>query len=239
MRIDTEYYTHCGGQPENRDCLRCPTPPLTGAVLCDGVNGAPGGGEASAFCAESLISRLTEGQSPAAALTWMLEAFPQWQRSAVLYRRACSTACLCTLTDGVCSWASIGDTRLYRFSGGRMADVTPDDSAAFTAYRAGKTAYAQLRLHPQRSMLTACLGDPAARACHSGQWTLEDGDALLLCSDGFWQYVFETEMELDLCKAGTAADWLRAMLLRLTRRSMLDGDNLTAWACFYRGGTDL
>jgi hypothetical protein len=71
------------------------------------------------------------------------------------------------------------------------------------------------------------------RACLDGEETaqLSPGDAALVCSDGFWNYVFDFEMHNDLLKATSADGWLRLMLLRLVQRSYLDGDNVSVIAC--------
>jgi serine/threonine protein phosphatase PrpC len=60
---------------------------------------------------------------------------------------------------------------------------------------------------------------------------LAPGDAMLVCSDGFWNYLFDVEMQADLLKARSADAWLRLMLLRLIQRSYLDGDNVSVIAC--------
>ena len=86
-------------------------------------------------------------------------------------------------------------------------------------------------MHPHRSRLTACIGEERAAQPHAEFFTLSPDDALLLCSDGFWQYVYETEMEIDLLKSCGAEDWLARMLIRLVHRSRLTGDNLTVLAC--------
>ena len=43
---------------------------------------------------------------------------------------------------------------------------------------------------------------------------VHNGDAFLICSDGFWEYVCETEMEADLLKSDSAEVWLKYMLKR-------------------------
>lgn len=57
---------------------------------------------------------------------------------------------------------------------------------------------------------------------------IRTGDAFLICSDGFWEYVFETEMEMDLLKSDSAEIWLKYMLKRHILRAENKGDNYTA-----------
>jgi hypothetical protein len=52
----------------------------------------------------------------------------------------------------------------------------------------------------------------------------------LLCTDGFWENVFEVEMELDLAKSRGPSDWLSHMQNRLQERVGISHDNYTAVA---------
>ena len=52
----------------------------------------------------------------------------------------------------------------------------------------------------------------------------------MLCTDGFWEYVFENEMEADLSRAENPDIWLKLMRERLTERIPADNDNNTAAA---------
>ena len=53
------------------------------------------------------------------------------------------------------------------------------------------------------------------------------GDAFLLCSDGFWEYVLENEMEIDLSKSNSAEEWVKFMLVRLLLKMNGKNDNFT------------
>jgi serine/threonine protein phosphatase PrpC len=151
-------------------------------------------------------------------------------------RQAQSTAAVAVVEGGDLTWANVGDSRIYRFNGHRLAGASLDDSAGYAAFRRGEVDHEGIRLYDGRSRLTAALGDDPSPEPHTGQAALAEGDAVLVCSDGFWQYVWDLEMEIDLAKADTAADWLELMLLRLVQRSRLDGDNLTAAAWMVRSG---
>src|SRR5262249_13065407 len=58
--------------------------------------------------------------------------------------------------------------------------------------------------------------------------TVYRGDAFLLCVDGFWDKVFEPEIEIELAKAGTAENWLHGMRNRVASRLRPGDDNYTA-----------
>ena len=66
----------------------------------------------------------------------------------------------------------------------------------------------------------------------AGQAELRPGDAFLLCSDGFWEYVYQEEMLADLLKAETPEGWARDMLLRHIRRTPPGNDNFSLITVF-------
>ena len=124
-----------------------------------------------------------------------------------------------------CVWHNGGNVRLYHFSGGTLADHSEDCTSAYADYLSGRTAYADIRLHPGYAAREAGL-------IRHGSCAVKPGDALLLCSDGFWQYIYETEMELDLIQSESAQEWLDLMLLRIAQRSRLSGDAISVLALF-------
>ena len=54
--------------------------------------------------------------------------------------------------------------------------------------------------------------------------------AFLLCSDGFWEYVYEEEMERELKLSASPKEWLERMKQLLDGRTDKGNDNNTAAA---------
>jgi serine/threonine protein phosphatase PrpC len=61
---------------------------------------------------------------------------------------------------------------------------------------------------------------------------VRDGDVFLLCTDGFWECVLESEMEATLSKASSVANWLRAMEEYVIERGSAMQDNYSAIGIF-------
>ena len=57
---------------------------------------------------------------------------------------------------------------------------------------------------------------------------LTAGDAVILCTDGFWEYVYEEEMEADLLSSATPEEALNKMETRLLSRVGKFNDNYSA-----------
>lgn len=57
---------------------------------------------------------------------------------------------------------------------------------------------------------------------------LQPGDAILVCTEGFWTCIFEPEITVDLLKSASAREWLDYLLVRLAEKTRLNGDDFTA-----------
>jgi len=89
----------------------------------------------------------------------------------------------------------------------------------------------QIRFHEDRNRVLRALGGENAKAEVSEALKIGRGKtAFLLCTDGFWEYVYENEMEQTLRKARTPEEWLQSMERILKERVCGDNDNYTAAA---------
>jgi serine/threonine protein phosphatase PrpC len=108
-------------------------------------------------------------------------------------------------------WGHAGDSRLYLFRGGRIVLRTQDHSLVQSLVDAGMLTADQMRTHPRRSELRSALGtEPedlmltvTAEAC-----ALQAGDVILLCTDGLWEYIDDSDLSLSLARAVDPGAWL-------------------------------
>jgi serine/threonine protein phosphatase PrpC len=241
--LDHAWFTHPGGHVENQDALRLDVGAGRWfAIVCDGLGGMAEGAAAAEICADAIAHGLVTGDEQGEAGSARVRdaigqavsgahlALVDAQAASPPLKQARATAAVAVIAGGFLTWGNVGDSRIYRFTRAQGVEVSRDDSAGYAAFERGDVDYEGIRLYDGRSHLTAALGDDVAVTPHIGEVSLADGDGVLVCSDGFWQYVWDTEMGIDLAKSQGAADWLELMLLRLVQRSRLDGDNITAVA---------
>lgn len=131
-------------------------------------------------------------------------------------------------------WGHVGDSRLYHFRNGVVAFQTKDHSVPQTLVNAGDITKEQIRTHPDRNRILRAVGNPdgVKPTILDASRKIQRGDAFLLCTDGFWEYVTETEMAVDLAKSATPKDWLGWMELRLIGKVETGYDNYSALALF-------
>ena len=227
--FDAAKFTSPGGQPANEDSVYLAQGDgRLVAIVADGLGAHGGGGIASATAVEALHGALRKAAPAAGHIDGRaLEACFAAANAAVLEKQKPglamkSTAAMLVLEEGYAAFAHIGDSRGYAFRGGKIARQTVDHSVSQMAVFRGDITPAQIRFHKSRNRLLFALG---MEGCAPGEVTLLDpplvGDAYLLCSDGFWEYVYEDEMEMDLARARArdADGWLSLMLARIPPRA--------------------
>ena len=130
-------------------------------------------------------------------------------------------------------WAHVGDSRLYHFRDGQMIFHTLDHSVPQTAVYMGMITEDQIRFHPDRSRILRALGSDSFEPDVDETRISDSGfHAFLLCTDGFWEYVTEDELEKTLYGSRDPEQWLWAMERYLKQKVPEDHDNYTAAAVF-------
>ncbi|MBL8173810.1 MAG: serine/threonine-protein phosphatase [Bryobacterales bacterium] len=240
MRFLTHSISRTGGREVNQDAAEhCAAGDLACWVLADGLGGHGSGEEASRLAAAAVMEafRAQAECSPSALL-----AYIGFARNAVLKRQeenAIFSGMRTTLVILVSDmrqalWAHVGDTRLYLFRDGQLARQTLDHSVPQAMVDARQLDAVGIRHHEDRNRLLRSIGgrEEVRATIEETPHPLRPGDAFLLCSDGFWEYVTETAMEVDLAKSAAPAEWLRYMELRIRADAPADQDNYSAVAIF-------
>ncbi|MDD3877274.1 MAG: protein phosphatase 2C domain-containing protein [Bacteroidales bacterium] len=90
----------------------------------------------------------------------------------------------------------IGDSRCYLLSGGSLKPVSKDHSYVQDLVDQGKITYEQSFFHPESNIITKYMGDPKQTPIPSyTKVNLQEGDLLLLCSDGLNGMLQDAEIE--------------------------------------------
>ena len=229
--IRTASYSDIGGRQRNEDHYKQTLGGTKGIcmVLADGLGGH-GNGELASEMACKTICNNWKGLSDRYELIALVQEAQKQVLS--LHNRYCSmktTVVVLTSDQEQVAWAHVGDSRLYHFHNKKLVFQTKDHSASQIAVMLGDITPDQIRFHEDRSTVYRALGqegDIKVEACEEG---LKPGHhAFLLCSDGFWEYVLESEMEEDLKNSANPEEWLNKMRERLKQRVPADNDNNTA-----------
>lgn len=84
--------------------------------------------------------------------------------------------------------------------------------------------------------MSGCLGlDETLRIGERFEpFPVEAGDAFLMCTDGFWEYIDERHMQKLLRRSETPQQWMDAMVRAISRSVNGNNDNLSAVCAMVR-----
>jgi PPM family protein phosphatase len=91
-----------------------------------------------------------------------------------------------TEQDGDPYWLvlNVGDSRVYRFSQGRLQQISVDHSLVQEMVDAGTIDAAEARKHPRRNVITRAIGTGADAEVDFWMLRVQPGERILLCTDG-------------------------------------------------------
>jgi protein phosphatase len=127
----------------------------------------------------------------------------------------------------------VGDSRTYLFRGQVLEQLTRDHTLAQDLADQGIIASEEVSQHRMRHVLTRALGDTQVEgAAELRRFDLEDGDSLLLCTDGLTDMIPDDRIAATLASAGTC----KLACERLVEQALEAGgkDNVTVAVGRYR-----
>jgi PPM family protein phosphatase len=222
MKFSIFQISRRGGREKNEDRMGyCYTRESGLFVLADGMGGHPEG-EVAAQLALQTISALYQKEArpvvraPTEFLsTALMAAHHQIIRYAGekgMLDTPRTTVVAAILQGNSACWVHCGDSRLYVVRGGELLTRTRDHS-----YLEQQGAGVVRMERINRNILFTCLGSPTKPVFDvSGPIVLQQGDKLLLCSDGLWGSVADAEIvrHLSLKPVSEAAPDLVETALR-------------------------
>jgi protein phosphatase len=180
----------------NEDSLLADPPVF---VVADGMGGHDGGEIASRIVVEEFARLADAGYDPRRGSDVVLETLRSGQRRLRQYAAThrgsdggpwqggtTAVAALLVEEDGAPQWllVNLGDSRIYRFTGGELLRVSTDHSLVQELVDSGRISEEQALVHPERHIVTRALGGPDPLDPDFFSVALADAERILLCSDG-------------------------------------------------------
>jgi serine/threonine protein phosphatase PrpC len=202
-------------------------------VVADGMGGAQAGEVASKAAVESFVQGLPAA-APERALEETIEAANRTIHE--LARKdpglagmgTTTTAAIVDLEAEEVAIGHVGDSRAYRFRGGKFEQLTRDHSLVEEMRRKGQLTDAQAEDHPQRSIITRALGPEPEVQVDLQTVPAQDGDVFLICSDGLTTMLDDEEIARILTRATSLTSGVRALVDEANRAG--GRDNITVVA---------
>lgn len=221
MPFDIQYaiYTSEGSRDINEDSVgafeneknKC-------FVLCDGLGGHGMGDIASSLVKEVFASRFSEAEELKPFLSDTFMAAQDILMAEQLHHSAkqkMKTTAVAGVTDGKkLYFGHIGDSRLYIFNKNKVLTRTLDHSIPQMLAIAKEIDESEIRNHPERNYVLRVLGIDWEEPMYEVRKPipLKKCQAMLLCSDGFWELINETDMCRLLADSNNVQEWLDRMV---------------------------
>src|SRR4030095_4174369 len=192
-----------------------------GFVVADGVGGEAAGEVASREAIFGLLNlalhtpdwQFKWGPREMNTVKWRMQ--DRFRRvNAALVQQATAHAALngmCTTMTAALSHGKdliighIGDSRAYLLRQGKLKRLTRDHTVAERLIEEGNNPINDRLLDELRNVLMQALGGSESQCAPDvDDYLLEDGDQLMLCTDGLTDMVKDTQIESILLKEGTA-----------------------------------
>jgi len=164
-------------------------------IVSDGMGGAKAGEIASALSVEAVLGGMLRAvrEKPAngETLRRVIEQASEKVHEAGKRpdRKGMGATLTAVLLVGMTAYvAQIGDSRAYLLRGGKIGQVTHDQSYVQMLVDAGVMTAAEAEASPRKNIILQVMGQEAVRVA-LGRVALKTGDRLLLCSDGLTNVV--------------------------------------------------
>ncbi len=204
------------------------------AVVCDGMGGARGGQRASTMAIDA-VRHYLETHPKIGDVQAAFEQIFQFSNRYV-YNEAydnpeltgMGTTMVLALAKGeTVYFANVGDSRGYHIKNGSISQITKDHSAVQELVDSGHLTERQAKIHPNKNIITRAIGIEDEVAFDLFETSAEEGDVIILCSDGLTNYVDENEIQFEI--AGGEFEDLPKRLIDLAN-SRGGADNITVVA---------
>jgi serine/threonine protein phosphatase PrpC len=236
MRFSVYQVSRRGGREKNEDRMGyCYTRDAGLFALADGMGGHPDGEVASQIALQTLAARFQNEARPGLSdpLRFLHEAIVAGHHQLLRYATERSlmdtprtTVVACVLQKRQAWWAHCGDSRLYLVRGDRLLARTRDHS--YSELQETLAHVVPMGAPMNRNVLFTCLGSPGKPVIDTaGPVSLSPGDRLLLCSDGLWSSVPDTDI-VSLLATKPVSTAVPELVDRALRAGGEHCDNVTA-----------
>ncbi len=241
-RFEYHQVTAIGDRPINQDCTAQLVNDRFGLfVVADGLGGHHAGDLASKYFCRGVFSVAEQfhDQLRKTKTVEIRRVFHQWVSAAVkemeVYfagdegaKDAYTTCAMLYFDDQFVISVHCGDSRIYRLNPARVVWRTKDHSLIQKQLEQGQISEREMGLHPEQNQLIRSIN---IKQDHQAEINIYPpalkGETFILCTDGFWEYIKESDL-LRLAALGSGRTEFRKAVQMMHLRAKGNSDNLTA-----------
>lgn len=240
MFIEIEKCSFCGGRDYNEDSVEFFENGSEGLlIVADGLGGHGGGKIASEKAIEIIGNNLWDhSKNSIQKNSDINKIFAETNNSIIDMQtnsiKMKTTAVVSLIDKKGYKFAHVGDARAYHFFNQELIRRTIDHSVSQLSVLSGDIKEDEIRFNEDRNRLLKALGseNEPTPTIVEGVFDKKGRHAFLLCTDGFWEYIIENEMIIELIKSESPKSWLQNMVRRISKNVGSNCDNFSAVAGF-------
>ncbi len=216
VRADNEDYAYHGETPHGYV-----------GIVCDGMGGEAAGEVAARIAADAAFQYLLTASAPPEQLLkeaiqtaqhHLLQTATQYPQ----YQNFGTTIAIALIKGNTVYYAHVGDSRIYLLSRNTLTLLTEDDSLVQQMLKEGLITPDQALQHPQKHVLSQCLGPRQQPHPHVGQARLRRGDIVLLCTDGLSNLLSQEEILSQISQSSTLSEAAENLVSQANRQGGYD-----------------
>ena len=197
-------------------------------LVADGMGGHNAGDYASRLAVETIVER-SSGSLETNPLRVLDEAVQS--ANGLVRQRAqeapelqgMGTTVVAAVIDGRELYvANVGDSRLYIVNSGEIRQITKDHSWVEEMVRRGGIGKAEARNHPDKNIITRAVGAEETVRIDFFQVLLQEGDVILMCTDGLTNMLEDEEIRMTLDGARDIVEKAQGLVRAANERGCRD-----------------
>lgn len=180
------------------------------AVVCDGMGGVRGGQIASSLVTEMVSDKIRKCYNKSMPVYSFENIFLSTITTANVivndrsftdteFQGMGTTIVAAIVKNSQACLAHVGDSRIYKISSDGITQLTKDHSLAQEMLDSGQITKEEFENYPKKNIITRALGIDEKVEIDFDFTVLEDGEVLLLCTDGLSGLLSDVEI-LDIYK---------------------------------------
>lgn len=239
MELDFYQLTAKGDRLVNQDCMASyVADDYAIFMVADGLGGHHAGEKASQYFCQGVLLQLKNYQPLLKTQENPNRIIAQWMDAAVAEMRklfsgdenaakAHTTCAILYLDEKQTITIHCGDSRIYKLDQQRLLWRTRDHSLTQKLLDEGKITEQEMAMHPEQNQLTRSISIQNLHKMDIHAYPpVTDGECFVLCSDGFWEYVKESELH-QLSIAPSLQESLKKLVKLTVFRAGGRSDNVT------------
>lgn len=192
-------------------------------IVCDGMGGAKSGNVASSLAAEVFVGEIRRtwvSDMEQSQIDQMLQAAVKLSNFTV-HDQGCQfeefsgmgTTLVAALIKGKeITLVNVGDSRAYCINENGIQKITVDHSLVEMMVQRGELTPEEARTYPGKNYITRAIGTESMVECDIYHVDAQQGDFLLLCSDGLSNIIDEQEMLFEVVHGADKAKCCQQLL---------------------------